>query len=65
MSKNKKQTAVTKMTKQRIFHVSDDLCKSIRNVKFLKSTFLKHAFFCHVGDRSLFFILTQVEMAEE
>ena len=45
--------------------VSDDLCRSIRNVKFLKSTFLKHAFFCHVGDRSLFFILTQVEMAEE
>ena len=36
------------------------ICRSIRNVKFLKSKFLQHALFCHVCDRSLFFILTQL-----
>ena len=33
--------------------------------KFLKSKLLQHALFCHVGDRSLFCILTQTEMSEE
>ena len=45
---------------------SEDVCWSIRNVKFINESFYSmHALSGYVSNRSLFDIFTQVEMAEK